>query len=66
MTIRGFMRRQGIPVRHPGGRTPFMRRWRTGPEQSRDTSPGSAITSGLPATQTARQRRYGTTEENAP
>jgi hypothetical protein len=28
-TVRGFMRREGIPVRHPGGRTPFMRRWRT-------------------------------------
>jgi hypothetical protein len=40
MTIRGFMRRQGIPVRHPGGRTPFLRRWRTGPERSTDTSPG--------------------------
>ncbi|MGH3187922.1 MAG: antitoxin Xre-like helix-turn-helix domain-containing protein [Streptosporangiaceae bacterium] len=30
MTVRGFMRREGIPVRHPGGRTPFLRRWRTG------------------------------------
>jgi hypothetical protein len=29
MTVRGFMRREGIPVRHPGGRTPFLRRWRT-------------------------------------
>src|ERR1700677_4577273 len=29
MTIRGFMHREGIPVRHPGGRTPFLRRWRT-------------------------------------
>ena len=29
MTVRGYMRRQGIPLRHPGGRTPFMRRWRT-------------------------------------
>lgn len=28
MTVRGFMRRAGIPVRHPGGRTPFLRRWR--------------------------------------
>jgi hypothetical protein len=27
MTVRGFMRRAGIPVRHPGGRTPFLRRW---------------------------------------
>ena len=30
MTVRGFMRRAGIPLRHPGGRTPFLRRWRTG------------------------------------
>jgi hypothetical protein len=30
MTVRGFMRRQGIPLRAPGGRTPFRRRWRTG------------------------------------
>ena len=29
MTVRGFMRRAGIPLRHPGGRTPFMRRWRS-------------------------------------
>ncbi len=28
ITVRGFMRREGIPVRHPGGRTPFLRRWR--------------------------------------
>ena len=27
-TVRGFMHRSGIPLRHPGGRTPFMRRWR--------------------------------------
>lgn len=30
MTVRGFMRREGIPLRPPGGRTPFLRRWRTG------------------------------------
>jgi hypothetical protein len=29
MTVHGFMRREGIPLRHPGGRTPFLRRWRT-------------------------------------
>ena len=29
-SIRGFMRRAGIPTRHPGGRTPFLRRWRSG------------------------------------
>lgn len=27
-TVRGFMYRSGIPLRRPGGRTPFMRRWR--------------------------------------
>lgn len=27
-TVRGFMRRAGIPLRQPGGRTPFLRRWR--------------------------------------
>lgn len=29
-TVRAFMRRGGIAVRHPGGRSPFLRRWRTG------------------------------------
>jgi hypothetical protein len=29
-TVRGFMRRTGIPLRHPGGRCPFLRRWRDG------------------------------------
>lgn len=29
-SIRGFMRRSGIPLRYPGGRSPFMRRWRCG------------------------------------
>jgi hypothetical protein len=28
MTVRGFMRRTGITPRHPGGRSPFLRRWR--------------------------------------
>jgi hypothetical protein len=28
-TVRNFMRRTGITTRHPGGRSPFMRRWRT-------------------------------------
>ena len=26
-TVRAFMRRTGIPLRPPGGRTPFLRRW---------------------------------------
>jgi hypothetical protein len=29
-TVRGFMRRSGTAVRHPGGRSPFLRRWRAG------------------------------------
>jgi hypothetical protein len=29
-SVRGFMRRAGIPLRHAGGRTPFLRRWRSG------------------------------------
>ena len=29
-SVRGFMRRAGIPRRHSGGRTPFLRRWRSG------------------------------------
>jgi len=28
-SIRKFMQRAGIPMRHPGGRTPFLRRWRS-------------------------------------
>jgi hypothetical protein len=30
-TAGGLMRRAGIPLRHPGGRSPFLRRWRAGP-----------------------------------
>ena len=30
MTVRGFMHREGIPLRPPAGRSPFLRRWRTG------------------------------------
>jgi hypothetical protein len=37
-SIRKFMQRAGIPVRHPGGRTPFLRRWRSG--LSADAGPG--------------------------
>jgi hypothetical protein len=29
-SVRGFMRRAGIPLRPAGGRTPFRRRWRAG------------------------------------
>jgi hypothetical protein len=30
MTVRGFMRRAGIPLRNPAERSPFLRRWRAG------------------------------------
>jgi len=33
-SVRGFMRRAGIPLRQPGGRSPFLRRWRAGPPPS--------------------------------
>jgi hypothetical protein len=33
-SVRGFMRRAGIPLRHPGGRCPFLRRWRTGTNET--------------------------------
>jgi hypothetical protein len=29
-SVRKFMRRAGMPLRPPGGRTPFLRRWRAG------------------------------------
>jgi hypothetical protein len=38
MTVRGFMHRPGIPVRHPGGRTPFLRLWRTGADEASTSS----------------------------
>ena len=64
MTVRGFMRRAGIPLRHPGGRTPFLRRWRTSrqatgparlqvPEDRADGLPPSRA--GLPGRPQARQ-----------
>jgi hypothetical protein len=54
MTVWGFMRREGIPLRPPGGRTPFLRRWRTG----RAPSARSRRTlRNLPAAQTARPAR---------
>jgi hypothetical protein len=34
-TVRAFMRRAGLAVRDPGGRSPFLRRWHTaGPESN--------------------------------
>ena len=41
MTVRGFMRRADIPLRHPGGRTPFLRRWRAARQLSR-ARPGAS------------------------
>jgi hypothetical protein len=35
-TVREFMRRTGLDLRRPGGRSPFLRRWRT------STQPGNA------------------------
>lgn len=43
MTVRGFMQRAGIPMRHPGGRTPFLRRWRASGQAQ------GASRAGLPA-----------------
>jgi hypothetical protein len=52
MTVRGFMHRAGLPLRHPGGRTPFLRRWRAGlnapPEPSRAISHTPADRTGDP------------------
>jgi hypothetical protein len=44
MTVRGFMRRAGIPLRRPGGRTPFLRRWRAGLKQAGKPSRASSHT----------------------
>jgi DNA-binding CsgD family transcriptional regulator len=33
-TVLGFMRRAGIPLRRPGGRSPFLRRWRDRPPEA--------------------------------
>jgi hypothetical protein len=63
MTVRGFMRREGIPLRHPGGRTPFLQRWRTGCADLPDAGPPprrSKLTAGQPA----RQERRNTAKES--
>jgi len=62
MTVRGFMRREGIPVRHPGGRTPFLRRWRTGQEQAADSA-ATSDSQQVPAAQTVRQPWHDTTRQ---
>jgi hypothetical protein len=57
-TVRGFMRREGLPLRHPGGRTPFLRRWRTGQGEASNNPAGrSPQASRIPAAQTVRQGR---------
>ena len=38
------MLRDGIPLRHPGGRTPFLRRWRTRQGPAHDMSATPAVT----------------------
>jgi hypothetical protein len=54
MTVRGFMRRAGIPLRHPGGRTPFLRRWRAGLKAARKPF---RISPQIPADRTGDPRR---------
>jgi len=68
MTVRGFMRRAGIPLRHPGGRTPFLRRWRAdlkaAPEPSRVSPHTPADRTGDPHRRPAGRRgRPGTEQE---
>jgi hypothetical protein len=57
-TVLGFMRRAGIPLRRPGGRSPFLRRWRDRPVimscpaphregRARDESPLSVRSKGF-------------------
>ncbi|HET6188624.1 MAG TPA: hypothetical protein VFE59_16740 [Trebonia sp.] len=48
-TVLGFMRRNGIQLRHPGGRSPFMRRWRAErqtPDQRPPHPPGPGADRG--------------------
>lgn len=44
--VRAFMRRAGIPLRHPGGRCPFLRRRRDGGNKTSSRGPGAR--SGVP------------------
>jgi DNA-binding CsgD family transcriptional regulator len=55
-SVRRFMHRAGVPLRHSGGRTPFLRRWRSGLAAGahrapwngshRESSPGGRAPSG--------------------
>jgi hypothetical protein len=68
MTVRGFMRRAGIPLRHPGGRTPFLRRWRAArqaagqPSRARPDVPADR-TSDLHRSRAGRRGRPQTEQE---
>lgn len=66
MTVRGFMLREGIPLRHPGGRTPFLRRWRTG--QAADAPASRTVTADIPISRPRNPlgRRHEITEESGP
>jgi hypothetical protein len=61
MTVRGFMRRAGIPLRHPGGRTPFLRRWRASRQAAKPSRTGLPApedrTGGLPRSRAGRPGR---------
>jgi hypothetical protein len=68
MTVRGFMRRAGIPLRHPGGRTPFLRRWRADLKAARTpsrTSPQTPAdrTGDPPRSRAGRRGRPGIEQE---
>jgi hypothetical protein len=66
MTVRAFMLREGIPVRHPGGRTPFLRRWRTG--QAANAPAGRTVATDIPISRPRNPhgRRLEITEESGP
>jgi hypothetical protein len=39
-TVLGFMHRNAIQLRHPGGRSPFMRRWHVGTQAADEDAAG--------------------------
>jgi hypothetical protein len=58
-TVRRFMRRAGIPLRSPGGRTPFLRRWRTGlADRPTRRSPGQGHQESFPDASHAERAAY--------
>ena len=66
MTVRGFMLREGIPLRHPGGRTPFLRRWRTGHATSAPADRTVATDIPISRPRNPHGRRHEITEESRP